>query len=163
MGAFNKRMKQIRSGSTGNRVLDALQLVIPAVILTADDLWCVTNEQAQLLVKGSFEIIEGYGESKDGLIQLHKEFAERGFQIDLHNGFTTPDYNPIAQRGRGEWWTVEVEEECVNQAEKPMEKCEKKVKKKTLCSRCKKGTAIRTNYCSHCGADMRPRENNNDA
>ena len=162
---MNVLNKKIAKKLYGNSILDALQLVIPAVILTADDLWCVTNEQAQQLVKGSFEIIQGYKEEngKKGLEELHKEFAERGFQIELHNAFTTPDYNPIAQRGRGEWWTVEVEEKCVNQAEKPMEKCEKKVKKKTLCSRCKKGTAIRTNYCSHCGADMRPRDNNNDA
>ena len=53
MSAFDKRMKQIRNGSTGNRILDALQVVIPAVLLTADDIWCVTKEQAEMLVKGS--------------------------------------------------------------------------------------------------------------
>lgn len=161
MGALNKRMKQLRSGSTGNRVLDALQLVIPAVILTADDIWCVTNEQTQQLVKGSFEIIEGYKE-EGGLKALHQEFAERGIQIELRSGFSTPPYK-IPERGRGVWQTVEVEEKaekCVNQAEKPMEKCEKKVKKKTVCSRCGKGTAIKTPYCGWCGADMRPKENN---
>ena len=158
MGAFNKRMKQLRSGSTGNRILDALQLVIPAVILTADDIWCVTNEQTQQLVKGSFEIIQGYKE-EGGLKALHQEFAERGIQIELHNGFSTPPYK-IPERGRGVWKLVEVEEKCVNQAEKPMEKCEKKVKKKTVCSRCGKGTAIKTHYCGWCGADMRPKENN---
>ena len=145
MSAFDKRIKQIRSGSSGNRTIDALQLVVPAVMLTADDLWCVTNEQANMLVKGSFEIIEGYGETKDGLIELHKEFADRGFQIDLRNGFTTPDYNPIPQRGRGVWQTVDVKDE----------NDEQKTKTKTVCSRCGKGTAIKTNYCAHCGADMR--------
>ena len=127
----------------GNSVLDALQLVIPAVILTADDLWCVTNEQAQQLVKGSFEIIQGYKE-EDGLKGLHQEFAERGFQIELHNGFSTPPYK-IPERGRGVWKLVEVDQ-----------------KKKTVCSRCGKGNAIRTNYCGWCGADLRPKENNND-
>ena len=145
---MNVLNKKIAKKLYGNSILDALQLVIPAVILTADDLWCVTNEQAQQLVKGSFEIIQGYKEEngKKGLEELHKEFAERGFQIDLRNGFTTPDYNPIAQRGRGVWQTVEVDG-----------------KKKTVCSRCGKGTAIRTNYCSHCGADMRPRGDSDDA
>lgn len=141
MSALNKRMKQLRSGSTGNRVLDALQLVIPAVILTADDIWCVTNEQAQQLVKGSFEIIQGYKEEggKHGLEALHREFAERGFQIELHNGFSTPPYK-IPERGRGVWKLVEVDK-----------------KKKTVCSRCGKGNAIKTPYCGWCGADLKPR------
>jgi ribosomal protein L40E len=156
MGAFNKRMKQLRSGSTGNRILDALQLVIPAVILTADDIWCVTNEQTQQLVKGSFEIIEGY-KDEGGLKALHKEFAERGIQIELHNGFSTPPYK-IPERGRGIWKLVEVEEKCVKNTENDTEKCEKKVKKKTVCSRCGKGNAIKTPYCGWCGADMRPKE-----
>lgn len=143
MNVFNRKTKKIRNGSTGNRILDALQLVIPAVILTADDLWCVSTEQANMLVKGSFEIIEGYGESKEGLTELHKEFADRGFQIDLRSAFTTPDYNPIPQRGRGVWDEVRK----LNN------------KGKIVCSRCGKGTAIKTNYCAHCGADMRRREN----
>ena len=57
MNVFNKKLEKKRYG---NHVLDALQLVIPAVILTADDIWCVTNEQTQQLVQGSFEIIQGY-------------------------------------------------------------------------------------------------------
>lgn len=143
---MNVLNKKIAKKQYGNSILDALQLVIPAVILTADDLWCVTNEQAQQLVKGSFEIIQGYKEEagKKGLEELHKEFAERGFQIELHNGFSTPPYK-IPERGRGVWQTVEVDG-----------------KKKTFCSRCGKGNAIRTNYCGNCGADMRPRENNDD-
>ena len=172
MKAFNKK---IVKHHYGNSILDALQLVIPAVILTADDIWCVTNEQAQQLVKGSFEIIQGYKEEggKHGLEALHREFAERGFQIELHNGFSTPPYK-IPERGRGVWKLVEVEdktEKCVNntendtekcaiQAEKPMEKCEKKVKRKTVCSRCGKGIGMfHTPYCGWCGADMRPKEN----
>jgi hypothetical protein len=146
MGAFNKRMKQLRSGSTGNRILDALQLVIPAVMLTADDIWCVTNEQTQQLVKGSFEIIEGY-KDEGGLKALHKEFAERGIQIELHNGFSTPPYK-IPERGRGVWQTIEVEEK----------KDKEKKKQITVCSRCGKGNAIKTPYCGWCGADMRPKE-----
>lgn len=136
MKAFNKK---IVKHHYGNSIMDALQLVIPAVMLTADDIWCVTNEQTQQLVKGSFEIIEGY-KDEGGLKALHQEFAERGIQIELHNGFSTPPYK-IPERGRGVWKLVEVDK-----------------KKKTVCSRCGKGTAIRTNYCSHCGADMRPRE-----
>lgn len=157
MKAFNKK---IVKHHYGNSILDALQLVIPAVILTADDIWCVTNEQAQQLVKGSFEIIQGYKDEggKHGLKALHREFAERGFQIELHNGFSTPPYK-IPERGRGVWKLVEVEEKCVNQAEKPMEKCEKKVKRKTVCSRCGKGNAIKTPYCGWCGANLKPREN----
>ena len=160
MNVFNKKLVKHHYG---NSILDALQLVIPAVILTAADIWCVTNEQAQQLVKGSFEIIQGYKDEngKHGLEALHREFAERGFQIELHNGFSTPPYK-IPERGRGVWKLVEVEdktEKCVNQAEKPMEKCEKKVKKKTVCSRCGKGNAIKTPYCGWCGADMRPKEN----
>lgn len=146
MGAFNKRIKQIRNGSTGNRILDALQLVIPAVILTADDIWCVTNEQTQQLVKGTFEIIQGYDEEgKDGLKKLHEEFADRGIQIELRSGFTTPTYNPIPQRCRGEWQVIEIEDK------------DQKIKKKIVCSRCGKGTAIKTEYCARCGADMRVR------
>lgn len=143
MSAFDKRMKQIRNGSTGNRILDALQVVIPAVILTADDIWCVTNEQTQQLVKGSFEIIEGYKE-EGGLQALHEEFADRGIQIELRSAFTTPPYNPIPQRGRGVWQTIEVEDEKT-----------KKKKNKIVCSRCGKGTAAKRNYCPECGADMR--------
>lgn len=164
MKVLNRKLEKHRYG---NSIMDALQLVIPAVILTADDLWCITNEQSQQLVKGSFEIIQGYKE-EDGLKGLHREFAERGFQIELHNGFSTPPYK-IPERGRGVWKLVEVEdktekcvnntendtEKCVNQAEKPMEKCEKKVKKKTVCSRCGKGNAIKTPYCGWCGADLR--------
>ena len=160
---MNVLNKKIAKKQYGNSILDALQLVIPAVILTADDLWCVTNEQAQLLVKGSFEIIQCYKEEagKKGLEALHKEFAERGFQIELHNGFSTPPYK-IPERGRGVWQTVEVKEKCVDDPQNDTEKCEKP-KKKTVCSRCGKGNAIRTNYCGNCGADMRPRENNDDA
>ena len=137
MNVFNKKLEKKRYG---NSILDALQLVIPAVILTADDIWCVSTEQAQQLVKGSFEIIQGYKE-EGGLKELHKEFADRGFQIELHGAFETPEYNPIPQRGKGVWEIVEVD---------------KKVK--TVCSRCGKGTAVKTNYCAHCGADMRRRE-----
>lgn len=144
MGAFNKRIKQIRNGSTGNRILDALQVVIPAVILTADDIWCVTNEQTQQLVKGSFEIIQGYDE-EGGLKALHEEFADRGIQIELRSAFTTPPYNPKPQRGRGVWQTIEVKDEMDEQ----------KIKNKIVCSRCGKGTAMKRNYCPECGADMR--------
>lgn len=150
MGAFNKRMKQLRSGSTGNRILDALQLVIPAVILTADDIWCVTNEQTQQLVKGSFEIIEGY-KDEGGLKALHQEFAERGIQIELRSGFSTPPYK-IPERGRGVWQTGAFDEEGFPTHKK---------KPKTVCSRCGKGTAIKTPYCGWCGADMRPKEEAN--
>jgi hypothetical protein len=140
MKAFNKK---IVKHHYGNSILDDLQLVIPAVILTADDIWCVSNEQAQQLVKGSFEIIQGYKDEggKHGLEALHREFAERGFQIELHNGFSTPPYK-IPERGRGIWKLVEVEE-----------------KKKTVCSRCGKGNAIKTPYCGWCGANLKPREN----
>lgn len=123
-------------------IMKALQLVIPAVILTADDLWCITNEQTQQLVKGSFEIIQGYDE-EGGLKALHEEFAERGIQIELHNGFTTPPHK-IPERGRGVWTTTKTENG----------------KKKIQCSRCGKGNAIRMNYCGWCGADLRPKENN---
>lgn len=158
MKAFNRK---IVKHHYGNSILDALQLVIPAVILTADDIWCVTNEQAQQLVKGSFEIIQGYKDEngKHGFEALHREFAERGFQIELHNGFSTPPYK-IPERGRGVWKLVEVEEKCVKNTENDTEKCEKKVKKKTVCSRCGKGNAIKTPYCGWCGANLKPRENN---
>lgn len=138
MNVFNRKTQKNRNSQ---QILQALQLVIPAVILTADDIWCVTNEQTQQLVKGSFEIIQGYDE-EGGLKALHEEFADRGIQIDLRNGFTTPPYNPIPQRGRGVWQTIETEDG----------------KKKIHCSRCGKGNAIRTNYCGHCGADLRTRE-----
>lgn len=78
---------------------------------------------------------------------MHEEFADRGIQIELRSAFTTPPYNPIPQRGRGVWETIEVED-----------KKTKKKKNKIRCSRCKKGNAIRNNYCGHCGADLRPRE-----
>ncbi len=137
MNVFNKKLVKHHYG---NSIMDALQLVIPAVMLTADDIWCVTNEQTQQLVKGSFEIIEGY-KDEGGLKALHQEFAERGIQIELHNGFSTPPYK-IPERGRGVWQTIEVEE-----------------KKKTVCSRCGKGNAIKTPYCGWCGANLKPKEN----
>ena len=148
MRAFNRKLEKQRYG---NHIMAALQLVIPAVLLTADDIWCVTNEQTQQLVKGSFEIIEGYKEEcggKKALEALHREFADRGIQIDIHSGFTTPPYNPIPQRGRGVWQTIKVKDKDDEQ----------KIKKKIVCSRCGKGNAIRTNYCGHCGADLRPKE-----
>ena len=147
MNVFNKKLVKHHYG---NSILDALQLVIPAVILTADDIWCVTNEQAQTLVKGSFEIIQGYKDEngKHGLEALHREFAERGFQIELHNGFSTPPYK-IPERGRGVWQTFKLDEDGFPTYTK---------KPKTVCSRCGKGTAIKTPYCGWCGADMRPRE-----
>ena len=37
---MNVLNKKIAKKLYGNSILDALQLVIPAVILTADDLWC---------------------------------------------------------------------------------------------------------------------------
>lgn len=106
MNVFNRKTEKNRNSQ---QILQALQLVIPAVILTADDIWCVTNEQTQQLVKGSFEIIQGYDE-EGGLKALHEEFADRGIQIELRSGFITPDYNPIPQRGRGVWETIEVED-----------------------------------------------------
>ena len=144
MNVFNKKLVKNHYSSS---ILDALGLVIPAVMLTADDIWCVTNEQTQQLVKGSFEIIEGYKEEhgKKALTEIHKEFAERGIQIEIHNGFSTPPYK-IPERGRGVWKLVEVDQ-----------------KKKTICSRCGKGNAIKTPYCGWCGANMKPRENSYDA
>jgi hypothetical protein len=131
MRVFNRKTEKNRNSQ---QILQALQLVVPAVILTADDLWCVTNEQAKQLVRGSFEIIEGYDEEgKNGLQRLHKEFADRGFQIELRGDFETPEYNPIPQRGRGVW---------------------EKDGKMFKCSRC--GTkSFKRNYCAECGADMR--------
>lgn len=137
MRALNRKLEKNRYG---NSIVDALQLVIPAVILTADDIWCVTNEQTQQLLKGSFEIIQGYKE-EGGLKALHQEFAERGIQIELHDGFSTPPYK-IPERGRGVWDEVR----------------KLNGKGKIVCSRCGKGTAIKTPYCGWCGADMRPRE-----
>ena len=141
MNALNKKLEKKHREQW---IMNALQMVIPAVILTADDIWCVTNEQTQQLVKGSFEIIQGYDE-EGGLQALHQEFAERGIQIDLRNGFTTPPYSRTPERGRGEWRVVEIEDK------------DQKIKKKIVCSRCGKGTAIKTEYCARCGADMRVR------
>jgi hypothetical protein len=134
MNVFNRKTEKNRNSQ---QILQALQLVIPAVILTADDLWCVTNDQAKQLVQGSFEIIEGYDDvGRNGLKMLHEEFADRGFQIELRGGFDTPAYNPIPQRGRGEWV---------------------KDGKLFKCSRC--GTkSIKRNYCAECGADMRKKD-----
>ena len=50
MNVLNRKLEKKHYG---NSIMDALKLVIPAVILTADDIWCVTNEQTQQLVKGS--------------------------------------------------------------------------------------------------------------
>lgn len=137
--------RKIQINRHKERVLEALQLIIPAALLTADDIWCVTNEQSQQLVKGSFEIIEGYGETKNGLERLHREFAERGFQIELRSGFTTPPFK-TPERGRGVWLEIKSETQT------------SKRKLKNVCSRCGKGTAIKTNYCAYCGANMRSRD-----
>lgn len=121
-----------------------LEMALSAALLTADDVFGLTDELTDRFTKGYAEVVNGYTQC-GGIKAIKAELADRGIEICL-DGKRERETTPYKhQRGVGEWVTTK----------------DKNGKKKRHCSHCKKGNAIRTPYCGWCGADLRPKENNN--
>lgn len=120
-----------------------LEMALGAALLTADDVFGLTDELTDRFTTGYAEVINGYTQC-GGIKAIKAELADRGIELclDGKQRETTPNKH---ERGIGEWITI----------------TDESGKKKTVCSHCKKGTAIRTDYCAHCGAMMKQKENNN--
>lgn len=138
MSAFNKRVQRQRNQ---NNLTAVGEMFLIAALLTADDVFGLTDEVSDRFITGYGEVISGYAE-QGGYEAMKEELAERGISLYLDGKEIVKKKSNTHQRGIGEWQTIETEDG----------------KNKTVCSHCKKGSAIRTNYCAHCGADLRPRE-----
>jgi hypothetical protein len=114
-----------------------LEMALGAALLTADDVFGLTDELTDRSTTGYAEVINGYTQC-GGIKAIKAELADRGIELCLDGKprETTPFKH---QRGIGEWITI----------------TDENGKKKTVCSHCKKGTAAKRNYCPECGADMR--------
>lgn len=119
-----------------------MKLVLPAALLACDDIFCVTNRQTKMMLDGVAEILNGYYEEGDGAAELLKEANIRGIQIS----FKDEPFNQPAQkryeRANAVWGTIQLPDG----------------KKRTICSRCERGTAVKEPYCPRCGADTRNSE-----
>lgn len=114
-----------------------LEMALGAALLTADDVFGLTDELTDRFTTGYAEVINGYTQC-GGIKAIKAELADRGIELCLDGKprETTPFKH---QRGIGEWITI----------------TDENGKKKTVCSHCGKGTAIKTDYCAHCGAMMK--------
>jgi hypothetical protein len=106
-------------------------------LLTADDVFGLTDELTDRFTTGYAEVINGYTQC-GGIKAIKAELADRGIELCLDGKprETTPNKH---ERGIGEWITI----------------TDENGNEKTVCSHCKKGDAIQKPYCSWCGADMR--------
>lgn len=115
-----------------------LEMALGAALLTADDIFGLTDELTNRFTQGYAEVINGYTEQGKIVDAIKAELADRGIELCLDGKprETTPFKH---QRGIGEWITI----------------TDENGNKKTVCSHCKKGDAIQKPYCGWCGADMR--------
>jgi hypothetical protein len=120
--------------------MQAGEMFLIAALLTADDIFGLNDELTDRFTNGYAEMINGYVQC-GGVKAMKEELADRGIEIHLNGQKATDNAKNKHQRGRGEWRIIETEG-----------------KKKTVCSHCGKGTAVKTDYCAHCGADMRNQE-----
>ena len=134
MDALSKKVNKNRNERI---TMNTLHLCIAAALLTADDQFSIDNKTTDMFIKGFAEIINGYGE-EGGLEALKQELEDRGIQVCLDGIFFSTPAKKRFERGRGEWI---------------------RNGKSSKCSRCHKGSAIRSNYCPSCGAIMRLERN----
>lgn len=140
MKVFNRKTERQRDLQIASTTLE---MALGAALLTADDIFGLTDELTDRFTQGYAEVINGYTERGNITDEIKAELADRGIELCLDGKprETTPYKH---QRGIGEWITV----------------TDENGKKKIVCSHCKKGTAIKRNYCPECGAIMVSRENN---
>ena len=134
MSAFDKRVQRQREN---NKLMAVGEMFLIAALLTADDVFGLTDELSDRFITGYGEMISGYAEC-GGHEAMKEELADRGISLILDGKEIVKKKSNTHQRGIGEWITTFEDS-----------------KKKIVCSHCKKGAAIRTNYCPHCGAMMR--------
>lgn len=117
-----------------------LEMALGAALLTADDVFGLTDELTDRFTTGYAEVINGYTQC-GGIKAIKAELADRGIALclDGKQRETTPYKH---QRGIGEW--IIITDENGN--------------KKLGCSHCKKGTAMKRNYCPECGSIMVSKE-----
>lgn len=134
MNAISKKTERQRDMHIA---ASTLEMALSAALLTADDVFGLTDELTDRFTTGYAEVINGYTQC-GGINAIKAELADRGIELCLDGKprETTPFKH---QRGIGEWQTIEAEDK----------------KKKIVCSHCRKGTAIKTDYCAHCGAMMK--------
>lgn len=134
MNAITKKTERQRDMQIA---ASTLEMALSAALLTADDIFGLNDELTDRFTTGYAEVINGYTQC-GGIKAIKAELADRGIELCLDGKprETTPFKH---QRGIGEWITI----------------TDENGKKKTVCSHCGKGTAIKTDYCAHCGAMMK--------
>jgi hypothetical protein len=121
-----------------NIALAAGEMFLIAGLLTADDIFGLTDELSDRFINGYSEMINGYVQC-GGVEAMKAELADRGISLILDGKEIVKKKSNQHQRGIGEWITI----------------TDENGNKKTVCSHCKKGDAIKKPYCGWCGAEMR--------
>ena len=135
MNAMSKKTERQRDMHIA---ASTLEMALSAALLTADDIFGLNDELTDRFTTGYAEIVNGYTQC-GGIKAIKAELADRGIEICLDGKRERETTSNKHQRGIGEWITS----------------TDENGKKKTACSHCGKGNAIKTDYCPHCGADMR--------
>lgn len=78
MNALNKKAKRSRDLQIGKNVAD---MIAGVDLLALTDIYGTDEETVKKFVKVRDDIIDGYGELKDGLEQLYKELESRGIDV----------------------------------------------------------------------------------
>lgn len=147
MKTLSKKTERERDKHAASVMFD---FVVGLALLTADDVFGLDEASTEKFLNGFSENMNGYiAQAREEKIEPAKavqiELAERGIEICFKGESQSSTPKPTShQRGIGEWITV----------------TDENGKKKIVCSHCKKGTAIKRNYCPECGAIMVSRENN---
>lgn len=140
LGKKTERQRDLHAAST------VFDFVLALALLTADDMFGLDKESSDKFVDGFAENMNAYiAQAREEGINpakaVQEELAYRGIVICFKHEpqSNSPTEKKTHQRGIGEWQTIEAEDK----------------KKKIVCSHCRKGTAIKTDYCAHCGAMMK--------
>jgi hypothetical protein len=78
---MNATSKKVNENRDNLRYLKMAEAFIKTAILTADDIWGVTEEDTKKFIHAYEEVVNGYGE--EGLARLDEELAERGIEVVL--------------------------------------------------------------------------------
>ncbi len=78
MNALGKKIAERRQQDV---YLNMAETFIKAAILTADDIWGVTEDETAKFIKGFQEIVNGYGEV--GVSEIDRELKERGITVAI--------------------------------------------------------------------------------
>jgi hypothetical protein len=85
MNALNKKAKRSRDLQIGKNVAD---MIAGVDLLALTDIYGTDEETVKRFVKVRDDIIDGYGELKDGLEQLYKELESRGIDVFIKKART---------------------------------------------------------------------------